>query len=308
MQALSEGEDFMPFEKGNAFGKVSKRTKTFAERYRLTPEEKVQAREELLNDISLPVKQARTTFSLSHVADVEQRFGQMGHHATGFRSLDKLTLGFDRGEYIVIGAGTNAGKTQLATYIAKQQAESGVTTLYVSRELSNTEMRSRFSYIGMTDFTNLHVPDINRLDIEELLSLIRDFASEHDKAFVIVDHLHAFYRGSDLTEVLGMFSAGLRELAQDLGITIIALSQFNRQPYKDSEGPMNHHLKESGYIADDAYTIMLAWRTVDGFNVKLSKSRRRDMGDLREMHITLASRHGKLTDDSRLNVKPVGLE
>lgn len=279
------------------FGKtVSARGKTYSEKYRWTEEEKLAVLDELHHDVTIQLKPPVAFIALEDVADSEQRFNVMGHYGTGFPALDRLTLGFDRGEYIVLGAPTNGGKTQLATYIAKTQAEAGTPTLYISRELSNIEMKKRFRYIGASKLTNLHVPDSSRLSPDELLEVIKTFKQKYDNAFVIVDHLHAFYRGSDLTEALGLFSAGLRELAQDLDITIIALSQFNRQPFKDDEGPTNYHLKESGYIADDAYTILLGWRTTEGLHVRLTKTRRLDLGDLSSPVITLKASKGKLRD------------
>lgn len=293
----------MPFAQGNQFGSTSYRaSKTFSERYRWTEEEKLAVLDELQHDITITPKIPTGFISVDGVAETDERFGKMGHYSSGFTSLDNLCLGFDQGEYVVLGAGTNQGKTQLATYIAKAQAAAGVPTLYVSRELSNVEMRGRFTHIGAGNLKNLWVPDSNRLNPNELLELIKRFREAHDRAFVIVDHLHAFYRGDNLTEVLGAFSAGLRELAQDLHITILALSQFNRQPYKDDEGPMNYHLKESGYIADDAYTILLGWRTREGLHVKLTKTRRLDLGDVANPIVTLTAGHGLLKESS-LNVQ-----
>lgn len=282
------------FTRGNY--SATKKGKTFAERYRWTNEEKLEALEQLQNDPSISPKPPRATVALEDVPDSEPRFGMMGHYATGFRSLDKLCLGFDRGDYVVLGAGTNNGKTQLALYIAAAQRAAGVPVLYISRELSNIEIKRRFMDIGIDKLSHLSVPDSNRLSPDELLVMIKAFQTSNPGAFIIIDHLHAFFRGENLTEALGLFSASLRELAQDLQITILALAQFNREKYSLEDGPTHFQIKESGYIADDAYTILLAWRTKEGLNIRLAKSRRLDMNDLPSDSITLLASQGKLQE------------
>lgn len=279
------------FQKGNKFG-----SKSFAERYRWTEDEKREVLAELQSDVTISPKPKAGWIALTDVPATEKRFNQMGHFKTGFRSLDALTLGFDRGEYVVLGAPTNGGKTQLATYIAATQAAAGVKTMYISRELNNSEMLGRFTHIGAA-MDNIDLPENNRMNPEEVISLVTDFAAANPGCFVVIDHLHAFYRGDKMTEALGSFSASLRELAQDLGITILALSQFNRQPYTLEDGPTNYHLKESGYIADDAYTIILAWRH-QGMNIKLTKTRRLDLEGLSSKQIVLVASDGLLSDQS----------
>ncbi len=290
------------------FSKTAKQNlgKRFTDRYRWTDTEKLQALSELNSDPTialppLPVIMPADTY------EPVSFFGLTGQYTTGFPALDRLTLGINPGDYIVLGGGTNQGKSQLATYIASHTAAANIPTLYISRELSNAEMTGRFKHImglGQTDelgLPALNFPDDNRLsaaDLERTIINFRDtFIGEDQKGLIIIDHIHAFCRGANLTEQLGELSAHLRELAQDYQIPIMALSQFNRQPYSQDTGPSNYHLKESGYLEDDAYTILLAWRVGTKLNVRLTKARNLDLGSIADPVVSLtATADGRLTD------------
>ncbi len=288
------------------FGKTAKLNlgKRFIDRYRWTDTEKTQALSELNADPTIggEAKPSRVLAPAETFAGRPSYFDKQGAYAFGFPALDRLTLGFNPGDYIVLGAGTNQGKTQLATYIALANANRDIPTLYISRELSSEEMANRFEYVsGTSDVPPaLIMPESGRLNIEELERMITDFQTtyvgEDGKGFIIIDHIHAFCRGANLTEQLGELSAHLRELAQAYQIPIMALSQLNRQPYTDDTGPSNYHLKESGYIADDAYTILLAWRMAANLNVRLTKARNLDLGDIKDPVVSLTAAKGKLSD------------
>lgn len=278
------------------FGKNSPKPQTMAERHRWTTEEKARVRDELEHDVDFTTPPPPpSSVQASSVTSAPTYFNKPGQYSLGFRSLDNLTYGFNRGDFMILGAGTNQGKTQLALYIALAQLKAKVPTLYVSRELSNRELKQRFEFLS-PDLDNLHFADNNRLDAAGLLALIQTFNHDHPGGFVIVDHIHAFFRGEKLTEALGELSAALREAAQDLHLPILALSQLNRQPYKDEEGPYNYHLKESGYLEDDAYSILMCWRIEREFKIKLTKSRHRDLSDMETPIISLTAGGGKLVD------------
>ncbi len=286
-------------------GKTAKQnlSKRFIDRYRWTEAEKLQALSELNSDPTIggTPRISRALAPAEAFAGRPSYFGKPGLYNFGFPALDRLTLGFNPGDYIVLGAGTNQGKTQIATYIALANAKQDIPTLYISRELSSEEMANRFEYVNGADLPPaLIMPESGRLSIEELERMITDFQSTYvgsdGRGLIIIDHIHAFCRGANLTEQLGELSAHLRELAQAYQIPILALSQLNRQPYTDDTGPSNYHLKESGYIADDAYTILLAWRMGANLNVRLTKARNLDLGDIHDPVVALSAAKGKLTD------------
>lgn len=293
----------MPFKNGNEAWQ--NRNKRPSDRYRWTPDEKRDILDDLLDD-TLPTAPSEIAPAVS-LGTIDRTtahtFGTMGQYRFGFPRLDLHTMGFNAGDYIVIGAGTGMGKTQIATYIALNNAAQGIPVLFISRELRASEIADRIDTISSKNIPeSLYVHPIERLSPPEMVEVIRNFAAEQQGKIVIVDHLHAFCRGKDLTERLGELSEALRELAQDLNITIIALSQLNRQPYKMADGPENYHLKESSYIEEDAYSVMMCWRDGPAFHVKLTKSRHVDIGTLGGRTVTLRSARGFLTDDFQVPV------
>lgn len=296
------------------FGKAAHKPKTFSDRYRWTNEEKLQALQELQLDPTISIPEPPRSISYEdyrQTAQLDQRFGKMGEYSTGFKSLDKLCMGFWPGDYCILGAGTNQGKTQLALYVAIHQARQGIPVLYISRELDADEMTRRVQHLTTEPLPNLHFPESHRLKAEEIAGVVIQWQADHikedGKGFVVVDHIHAFCRGANLTEALGQISESLRELAQDTKLPILALSQLNRDKYSDEEGPSNYNLKESGYLEDDAYTILMAWRTPHTFHIKLTKSRNKDMGDLapEDKVIQLHTLAGKLSEGSGPKVQEI---
>lgn len=296
----------MPFQPGNTeFAKRGK--KTFAERYRLTPEEQSEALGELLAS-SLQAKTSDPTYSaVIDAPDHKPTFGKPGKFMTGFVSLDRLTLGFDPGELVVLGAGPNQGKTQLATYTALHNASRDIPVLYASRELNKSEMKLRLQHIARNTKQSLEgidVADSDRLNPDELISLINTWSLTHAGGLIIIDHLHLFARGEKLTEILGRLSDALRVLAKDCNVGIMALSQFNREKYAPDIGPTNDSLKESGYIADDAYAVTLLWKAKPGqLMVKHTKSRRVAISSGGATVALHATSNGYITDDWPIEVQ-----
>jgi replicative DNA helicase len=286
----------MPFQQGN---KLRDKNSYIKRRYdRDSPEERAEYAEFYQNDPTIYPPTPPKIVSAASIEPAANRFGVVGTFSFGLPSLDDLTLGFNSGEFIIIGAPTGQGKTQLAVYVTLKQLSTGVPTLYLSRELDNSEMKRRFINVEpRAKFEGLFNPESNRMEIDDVCPTIEAFADVYPNGVVIVDHIHAFYRGSNMTEIIGQFSARLRETAQTKQIPIIALAQLNRMEFNAEVGPSNHHLKESGYLEDDAYTILMAWRTGSTFNVKLTKTRNRDLGSLSNTTIVLHGRpDGTLID------------
>jgi len=256
----------------------------------------------------VPVELITIQSLAEQAAEVKQRFDVFTGIGTGFPSLDMLTLGFAPGEYIVLGAGTNVGKTQLACYIATHAAAEGIPTLYISREQSNIDIHTRMAHITNNSIlpAHLQIPATHRLKPEAIAPLVEKFQAQYagKHVLIIVDHLHAFIRGERLTEGLGKLSEFFRDLAQDTGATVVALSQLNRKEYKPETGPDTYHLKESSYIEEDASAILLAWRVGQELRIRLAKSRARDIHEAECQIITLQSAKGHLTDLNGATKKP----
>ena len=86
----------------------------------------------------------------------------------------------------------------------------------------------------------------------------------HGAKLIIVDYLQLIggqQRGANRVEFVGTLSRGLKELAKELDIPIIALSQLNRgTEYGGDKEPKLHHLRESGSIEQDADSVVFVYR------------------------------------------------
>lgn len=211
--------------------------------------------------------------------------------STGLPGLDEaLGGGMWPGKVIVIAARPGVGKTSLAQQILLHAAEAGHTGLLLSQEMERMELVDRavanLGSIGYSRLLNgkLSNPEWQRLGpaVDKLAALpfaIDDQAALtlHDirtKAFAIkglrllaIDYVQlcAAPKGAPrhLTrnDVLTEISRGIKALAKDLGLTVLLLSQLNRDVEKrSSPEPTLADLRESGAIEQDADVIAFLWR------------------------------------------------
>lgn len=211
--------------------------------------------------------------------------------STGLPGLDMaLGGGMWPGKVIVLAARPGVGKTSLAQQILLHAAEAGHTGLLLSQEMERTELVDRaVANLGSIGYGRLLTgkmsnPEWQRLGpaVDRLSALpfaIDDQAALtlHDirtKAFAIkglrllaIDYVQlcAAPKGAprNLTrnDVLTEISRGIKALAKDLGLTVLLLSQLNRDVEKrSSPEPTLADLRESGAIEQDADVIAFLWR------------------------------------------------
>ncbi|QQG34993.1 MAG: replicative DNA helicase [Deltaproteobacteria bacterium] len=211
--------------------------------------------------------------------------------ASGFESIDKTTGGFQPGEFIVIAARPSMGKTALtlnmATHIAMHNqipvvmfslemsadqlvfrilsAESRVDLSRLKTGLINAEEFSDF--IGSTSFLSrapLFIDDSPTLSIAELRNKCRRLALHHHIKLIIVDYLQLMDGPPGIenkTIEVGEISKGLKSIARELKIPVIALSQLNRSvESRLDKRPLMSDLRESGAIEQDADLIVFLYR------------------------------------------------
>jgi replicative DNA helicase len=108
-------------------------------------------------------------------------------------------------------------------------------------------------------------------------SVVRRMVADHGVEIVIVDYLQLIDSNPDANnraEAVGEISKGLKALALELGIAIIALAQLNRKTEEGSGEPQLHHLRESGSIEQDADVVMMISR--DGGDAKIIVAKQRN--------------------------------
>ena len=211
---------------------------------------------------------------------------------TGFVDLDKWTAGFQKGDLIIIGARPAMGKTTFAQNLAFNVAEINKRpVLFFSMEMAKAEIVDRmiapvaevdswdirngnisdeaFARIGdalgeMSDIPVL-IDDTSSMTILELRNKARRAAHDYNIGMVIVDYLQLIqgsdrYAGNRVQEVTEI-SRGLKILARELEVPVIALAQLSRQTTgRDDPHPQLQDLRESGSIEQDADLVLFLHR------------------------------------------------
>ncbi len=230
--------------------------------------------------------------AIDRIETYHQHQGQILGLASGFADLDSLTGGFEGGEMIVIAARPSLGKTSLAMNIAEYvAAESklpvGVFSLEMTAESLVMRMvcsrarvdirKVREGFLTEGDFTTItaaagllskapiHIDDTSGLSILQLRAKARQMAQQHGIKLFVVDYmqlLHSTSRKADnRQQEISDISSGIKGLAKELKVPIIALSQLNRDLERDKgRKPRLSDLRESGSIEQDADIVGLLYR------------------------------------------------
>lgn len=207
---------------------------------------------------------------------------------TGFGDLDKLTGGFEPGQLVIVAARPSVGKTMFACNIADNVAANGNAVLFFTLEMSRREIgmrilssRSSVSMHAMRAGTKVDsdwdrmaetLPDASnqRLWIDDKpaigVAYIRARAKrmkrQHGLDVIVVDYLGLMKgQGDNRVQEIGSISRGLKALAKELEIPIIALAQLNRGvESRPDKRPIMSDLRDSGEVEQDADIIAMLHR------------------------------------------------
>jgi replicative DNA helicase len=210
---------------------------------------------------------------------------------SGFIDLDKVTGGFQPGNLIVIAARPAMGKSALVTNIAQNVSKEGRPVAFFSLEMSEAELAHRFIAIearissdrlrrgkvserdwpGVVRACNvlekapLWIDDSSDLSLLDLRAKVRRLHAEtKDLGVIIIDYIQLM-RPEDprqnRVEQVGQMSRGLKILARELNVPVIALSQLSRAPeQRPDKRPILSDLRESGNIEQDADLVAFLYR------------------------------------------------
>lgn len=206
---------------------------------------------------------------------------------TGFADLDKQIIGLGDGDMIVVAGRPSMGKTALAMQIATFVSESKPVQIF-SLEMGAEQLAMRqAATVGKIDVMalrsgNLHDEDWTRLTyameklhrrpiyiddragltMSQIRSRARQTKRRHGLGLVVVDYIGLIHgEGNNRVDVVSEISRGMKAMARELGVPVIALSQLSRKvEERGGKRPMMSDLRESGSIEQDADVIMLLYR------------------------------------------------
>lgn len=225
-----------------------------------------------------------------------KKMKEMGNHhligeTTGFDALDRKTTGFNEGDLIIIAARPAMGKTALVLNMALKNVEAKKGVIFFSLEmpaeqlflrmlaaktsiplqnlrkgdLDDNQWTSLSGAVNDLESKKLFVDDGGSVNINQLRARVRKLAQNEDNeiSLVIIDYLQLMQGTGtkDRHQEVSDISRGLKMLAREMKIPIIALSQLNRGlENRPDKRPMLSDLRESGAIEQDADIIMFVYR------------------------------------------------
>jgi len=209
---------------------------------------------------------------------------------TGFEELDNMTSGLQAGELIIVAARPSLGKTALALNIAAHAAFQGkvvgVFSLEMSKEsllirllcsearIDSHKLRTGFSSrddwnlmtkaLGRLAEAPLFIDDAPALSIMQIRARARRMKAEKGLDMLVVDYLQLITghgRFENRTQEVSFISRGLKSIAKELHVPVVALSQLSRAPEeRPGHRPQLSDLRESGSIEQDADVVLFIFR------------------------------------------------
>lgn len=211
---------------------------------------------------------------------------------SGFIDLNRITGGLQRSDLLILAARPSMGKTSLALNIAHAVAVKGNLPVGIfSVEMSSEQIAQRLismeaqvetqrlrsgrmsdmdwdrlvAAIGTLSEAPIFVDDTPGLSIVEMRSKARRLHTEQGLGLIVVDYLQLMQGSSTDSRVqeISAISRGLKAVARELDVPVLALSQLSRAPeQRPNHEPMLSDLRESGSIEQDADLVMFIYRDV----------------------------------------------
>lgn len=227
---------------------------------------------------------------------------------TGYRALDNLLAGLQKSDLIILAARPSMGKTSLAMNIAQNVAvKSGVPVGIFSLEMSKEQLIDRLlsgeakidswklrtgnledrdfeklnKAMGVLAEAPIYIDDSAMANVMEMRTKARRLQSEHDLGLIVIDYLQLMSgrnnSSDNRVQEISEISRGLKGLARELNVPVVALSQLSRSvESRHPQIPQLSDLRESGSIEQDADVVMFIYRE-DYYN---KESERQNIADI----------------------------
>ncbi|MDD2907402.1 MAG: replicative DNA helicase [Candidatus Gracilibacteria bacterium] len=207
----------------------------------------------------------------------------------GFKDLDHKFNGLKGGDMVILAARPSMGKTAFALNLAQNVGYNGKNVAIFSLEMSKEQLTDRmiasamqidswklakgeledheFAKIGEAmeklSQANIYIDDSAGGNLVELKSKCRRLKIESGLDLIVIDYLQLMSNGNSMNRVqeISEISRGIKSLARELNVPIIALSQLSRTvEQRPDKRPIMSDLRESGSIEQDADIIMMLYR------------------------------------------------
>ncbi len=241
----------------------------------------------------LTMKDALST-AFDRIDDLHKNRGEMRGVPTGFPDVDNILSGLQKSDLIILAARPSVGKTSFALDIARAAAaHHKIPTGIFSLEMSSDQLVDRMiaaegnvdlwrlrtgnlheeaddndferinEAMGSLNEAPIYIDDASSANIMNMRTMARRLQSQHDLGLIIIDYLQLMEGRSSENRVqeISEISRGLKTLAKELNVPIIALSQLSRAvESRTDQRPKLSDLRESGSIEQDADVVMFLYR------------------------------------------------
>ena len=230
--------------------------------------------------------------ALTAIEELTQREELITGVPTGFPELDEYLAGLQNSDLVILAARPSMGKTAFALNIASHAAlQHGKTVGMFSLEMSHQQLflrllcsegqidahRLRTGRVGKEDWQRItrvfgglseapiYIDDTPGIGVLEMRAKARRLKREHGLDLLLVDYLQLMRgrgRYESRQQEISDISRSLKELAKELGIPVVALSQLSRAPEQrgGDHRPQLSDLRESGAIEQDADVVLFLYR------------------------------------------------
>jgi replicative DNA helicase len=229
--------------------------------------------------------------TVDRIDELYQKGGDFTGIPTGFNDFDKMTSGLQPADLVIVAGRPSMGKTTFSMNMAENAAiDAGVGVAVFSMEMpaesltlrmmsslgriNQTKVRSGqldeddwprlTSAVSILNEANIFIDDTPALSPTEMRARVRRLKRKHDIGLIVVDYLQLMQiKGSSENRVneISEISRGLKALAKEMNVPVIALSQLNRGlEQRPNKRPVMSDLRESGAIEQDADLIVFIYR------------------------------------------------
>jgi len=231
---------------------------------------------------------------LDNIQKMSTQHSSVTGTTSGFRALDRMTNGFQRGDLIILAARPSMGKTAFALNIGLNAAQItkqavAIFSLEMPAEQLITRMLSVKSRItgsilrtGQLNSNNewnalneaaadlrqtkIYIDDTPTIRVAEIFSKCRKLQTEHPLGLIVIDYIQLIASsskssGENRQQEVSEISRGLKALARELNVPVIALSQLSRSvEQRADKRPQLSDLRESGALEQDADLVIFLYR------------------------------------------------